>query len=109
MRYVALLSAASAILLVAAGCSASSDVVPKTYQNPKAAKDTAATEVCKTNLRAIYSAEQALKAQAGRVPTAEELGQSMGGLPKEPAGGAYGVDPRTGAISCSVGHGKYPE
>lgn len=95
-------------LLLVPSCGGPGSVLPDVYQNPKKPAQQAETQACKANLRAIYAMEQAYHAQNGRYATLEELA-SQGSVPPEPSGGSYSIDTRTGLVTCSVGHGHYPE
>lgn len=112
-RYVLAVVVATAVAALVGGCLTATDVgsdsVPQDATNPKKAIDSAVTSSCRANLRAIYSMVQAYQAENGRLPTASELAAGPGKLPKEPGGGSYTIDPTTGAVTCSVGHGRYPE
>lgn len=108
-RWIAVSVMLLALALIALGCGSSSEVVPNVEMNPTGAKDAAVAQVCKANLRIIYSSEQAYFTQNSRYATVDELAKVGGRMPREPAGGTYSVDPQTGAVTCSVGHGKYPE
>jgi len=104
---------AAAVIALLAGCMTATDVgsegVPADVTNPKKAMDSAVTASCRANLRAIHAMVQAFQAENGRLPNASDLAAGPDRMPKEPAGGSYTIDPATGAVTCSVGHGRYPE
>ncbi len=112
-RYILVVIVAAAVTALLGGCLTATDVgpdgAPVDVTNPQKAKDSAVTSACQANLRAIYSMVQAYQAENGRLPTASELAAGPDKLPEEPAGGSYAIDPATGAVTCSAGHGRHPE
>lgn len=93
--------------VVALGCtSVPQDSSVNPYTNPTGAKDAALAGVCKANMRVIFSEEQVYETQNGSYATLDQLSKSTGRVPKEPAGGYYAVDTKTGAVICSKGHGS---
>ncbi len=103
-RIFALLCLAALLL---SGCTQSSGL-PSPMLNVKGQKDAALATACRANMKSIYSAEQAYRAEHEAFVSLDELEQSYGKLPKEPGGGTYSIDTQIGRVTCSAGHGSEP-